>query len=77
MSSFEHTVTKPCTLCGGKGTVDPEFVCPCGRPATRQVGAALICTSDKCEKLASEPFSEVEDENKKWWEEARRRGLFP
>lgn len=37
-----------CDLCGGRGTVDTEKICKCGRPAIRIVGNEEICTHIMC-----------------------------
>ena len=79
MEAAEHVQVQPCRMCNGNRTIDPEIMCACGRPAVRSVGAELICTSEMCEKKAVEPTteSELNEENRKWWNEMKNRGIYP
>ena len=41
-------ISGPCDLCGGRGQVDTDLVCECGRPAVREVNNKKLCTRKKC-----------------------------
>lgn len=45
-------ISKECDFCGGKGTVDNEQICRCGRPAVQKINGLLACTRYDCRKLA-------------------------
>lgn len=44
----------PCDLCGGRGFVDPDDVCKCGRPAVHTANKLRVCTRWECGKAAVE-----------------------
>jgi len=71
-SGNQHFQDWPCQMCLGSGKVDNEHVCYCGRPAIRQVGDTLICSSDECVdkvlgKTEQKPVLNVYNE---WWGES-------
>ena len=45
---FEQYMDWPCQTCLGKGTVDTEMQCACGRPAVRDVGTIMVCSNSDC-----------------------------
>jgi hypothetical protein len=47
-------MSRPCELCGGKGVVDTEAMCDCGRPSVKKMNGILVCTRFECEKAAFE-----------------------
>ena len=44
----------PCDYCGGKGEVDTDLICNCGRPAVKLVNEQHVCTRYECGKQAIE-----------------------
>jgi hypothetical protein len=47
---FARILSRDCELCGGKGIVDTDSVCGCGRPCVRKLNGIEICTRWECEK---------------------------
>lgn len=39
---------RACELCGGRGYVEPELMCRCGRPAVIPVNGTVVCTRNAC-----------------------------
>lgn len=74
--------TKPCTLCSGTGSVDPEVICICGKPATLQVEGLdkLHCGNNHCaDKIKTPPkvehqYKEDYREESHWWQWNHWRG---
>ena len=50
---FARTFNGPCSYCGGRGQVNTDAVCRCGRPAVQLVKKHMVCTRIDCNKAAS------------------------
>jgi RecJ-like exonuclease len=61
-----------CFICGGKGKLDTDIVCNCGRPGIRQAGAEIVCASLECYNRAIKPvetgptYDNLTDEERSW-----------
>jgi hypothetical protein len=49
---FTQREDLPCFMCGGRGFIDNEHVCRCGRPAIRVSGNVETCANEKCVEKA-------------------------
>lgn len=38
----------PCELCGGRGVVDPDKICGCGRPVVGTIEGKGVCSYISC-----------------------------
>jgi len=45
---FAQDEDVPCFMCAGKGFIDNEHICMCGRPAIRVSGNVETCPNEKC-----------------------------
>jgi hypothetical protein len=44
----------PCSYCGGRGVLNTEVMCRCGRPGIRKLNDVSICGSYECGKRVLE-----------------------
>ncbi len=49
---FARLISGPCDYCGGKGVLETEKICKCGRPAVFETKGILHCTRVTCGEQA-------------------------
>lgn len=54
---FSRLISRTCELCAGRGRVDTELKCVCGRPAVHKINTMQVCTRMECQKIAFEQKS--------------------
>jgi hypothetical protein len=70
-----------CRWCGGKGQIDPEKICKCGRPAVQILDGKEVCIIGDCGKVVEtgdvvQTFTRWTEEDEERWEEFQRTGSW-
>lgn len=52
VNPFEDMSDGVCIMCLGRGTVDTNFSCECGRPVSKLAGVMMVCSALMCTEKA-------------------------